>query len=31
MEESGGSGMSQFMTRARQKMEDFTEFLVGQG
>ena len=31
MEESGGSGMSQFMTSARQKMEDFTEFLVGQG
>ena len=31
MEESGGSGMSQFMISARQKMEDFTEFLVGQG
>lgn len=31
MEESGGSGMSQFMAGARQKMEDFTEFLVGQG
>mgnify|MGYP001209884663 CR=1 FL=1 len=31
MEESGGSGMGQFMTSARQKMEDFTEFLVGQG
>ena len=31
MEESEGSGMSQFMTSVRQKMEDFTEFLVGQG
>jgi len=31
VEESGGSGMSQFMISARQKMEDFTEFLVGQG
>ena len=31
MEESGESGMSQFMISARQKMEDFTEFLVGQG
>ena len=31
VEEYGGSGMSQFMISARQKMEDFTEFLVGQG
>ena len=31
MEESEGSGMSQFMTSVGQKMEDFTEFLVGQG
>ena len=30
-EESGGSGMRQFMTSVGQKMEDFTEFLVGQG
>ena len=31
MEESGGNGMRQFMTSVGQKMEDFTEFLVGQG
>tara|TARA_Y100000004_G_scaffold116799_1_gene131328 strand:+ start:2903 stop:5533 length:2631 start_codon:yes stop_codon:yes gene_type:complete len=31
VEESGGSGMRQFMTSVGQKMEDFTEFLVGQG
>ena len=31
IQESGGSGMRQFMTSVGQKMEDFTEFLVGQG
>ena len=31
VEESGGSGMRQFMTSVGQKTEDFTEFLVGQG
>ena len=31
IQESGGSGMGQFMTSVGQKMEDFTEFLVGQG
>ena len=28
MEESGGSGMSQFMTSVRQKMEDWSEPLL---
>ena len=31
VEESGGSGMRQFMSSVGHKMEDFTEFLVGQG